>query len=104
MKLKQIRNNIQERVEKSAWTLSGMKAYEKVRVELVIWAFIFFVAVLALLTDIIISKLIFNQFTFRIYSYLSLMGLSLLAFLGKSFQFRHFYMLNKIKEAQNEIK
>lgn len=95
MKLKQIRNNIQERVEKYAWTLSGMKAYEKVRVELVIWAFIFFVAVLALLTDIIVSK-----FTFRLYSYLTLMGLSLLAFLGKSFQFRHFYMLNKIKENQ----
>lgn len=93
MKLKQIRNNIQERVEKSAWTLSGMKAYEKVRVELVIWAYMFFVSVLALF-----SSIVANGFKIGSYIWLFLIGTSTLAFLGKSFQFKHFYMLNKMKE------
>lgn len=96
MGLKNLRDNIQERVEKSAWTLSGMKAYEKVRVELVIWAFIFFSSILGLFSSILASNL-----NFRAYILLFMIGTSCLAFLGKSFQFRHFYMLNKIKEAQN---
>lgn len=90
MILNKLRNKIQKRIEESAWTLAGMKAYERVRVELVIWTFMFFVAVLGL----------FSSFWFGLSSvtYLILMAVSLLAFLGKAVQFRHFYMLNKIRE------
>lgn len=89
-----IRDKIQKRVEKSAWTLGGLKAYERVRIELVIWAFIFFTGVLGLLSTLIIGK--------QPYTFILLMALALISFLGKSAQFRQFYMLNQIKEAQNE--
>lgn len=97
MKLLKIKDKIQKRVEESAWTLGGMKQYQKIRVELIIWAYIFFVGALALITEGI-----FTGFTFRFFSYMFLMGISLISFLGKSVQFKRFYILNKIKENQKE--
>lgn len=85
-----LRDKIQKRVEKSAWTLGGLKAYERVRIELVIWAFIFFVGVLGLFTMLLLNR--------QPYTFLILIALSLISFLGKSAQFKQLYMLNKIKE------
>lgn len=98
MKLKKIRDNIQERVEKSAWTLSGMKQFEKIRVELVIFAFLIFVCGFGIIESALIGK------TLSIYSYSIMACLFFISFLGKSFIFKKMYILNKLSEDLNQNK
>ena len=91
------RDNMQEKVEKSAWTLSGMNSYQRVRVELVIYAFLICVGLMAVFYNGAKGN------TFSVISYSILSTVFFLSFLGKSAQFRHFYRMNQLKIAEEKI-
>lgn len=92
MNLKNLKKSIQKRVEKSAWTLGGLKNFEKIRVELIIYAY------LILLSGSLLIYGCFVDIGLKIYTYGLMFGLFLISFLGKSAQFKKMYLLNKLAE------
>lgn len=93
---KKKKDNIQKSVEKSAWTLSGMGALNKVRVQLIIYAFLICLGGLAFLTSGFFGS------ELRVVTFSILTTLFFLSFIGKSFEFRKLYQLNKIKEVMQK--
>jgi len=89
------RDKIQESVERSAWTLSGMSRLNKVRVQLVIYAFLICLGGLAILASGFFGSDI------RVVTFSIVTTLFFLAFLGKSFEFKKLYKINKLKEIMN---
>src|SRR6056297_1596445 len=95
-KWKKKRDKIQEGVERSSWTLSGMSRLNKVRVQLVIFAFLICLGSLAVLISGFFGSDI------RVVSYSILTTLFFVTFIGKAFEFRKLYQINKLKEMMNQ--
>jgi len=92
MNIKKIKENIKKKIEKSAWTLGGLKVFERIRLELIIYAY------LILLSGMLLLYGCFVNLGLRIYIYGVMFGLFLISFLGKSAQFKKMYLLNQISE------
>lgn len=90
------RDNIQESVERSAWTLSGMSKLNKVRVQLIIYAFLISLGGLATLASGFFGSDI------RVVTFSIVTALFFLGFLGKAFEFRKIYQINKLKEMMSK--
>jgi hypothetical protein len=89
---KTFKEKIQEKIEKSAWTLAGLPKYEQIRVELVVYAFVMAIAVLGIMISAFIEIRLFSVFTWSL-----IFAMSGITFLSKSSQFKKFYILNLLQ-------
>lgn len=97
MNIQKVRDRIQEKIEKSAWTLAGLKKYERLRVELVVFAFLTLAGIIGIISSV------FYAGTFRVITYSFISAMAFITFLGKAVQFKQFYILSRLS-ALREVK